>query len=257
MLIAEVEIFKLFLLVFARFTGLMVSAPIIGSANFPNTAKIGLSALAAMLVTPVLPALAEPLPDAGLAFALMGASDFLIGLLIGFALTLVFAAIQVGGQIMDMQTGFGMMNVFNPALETQFPIFGFFLFILAVMYMLMAGGHRLMIWALAKTFDHVPPGGLRADADLFWQMAALGRVMFVDGLMIAAPVATAMLLAYLTMGLLGRVVPQIQLFVVGFPVTIATGLFVVAFSIGVYTDLIDDMFHRAFRDVDLLIRALG
>lgn len=257
MLIAEVEIFRLFLLVFARFTGLLVSAPIIGSANFPNTAKIGLAGLAAMLVTPVLPALDAPLPDAGLGFALMAASDFLIGLLIGFALTLVFAAVQVGGQIMDMQTGFGMMNVFNPALETQFPIFGFFLFILAVMYMLLAGGHRLMIRALTATFEHVPPGGFRPSAELFWQMAALGRVMFIDGIMIAAPVATAMLLAYLTMGLLGRVVPQIQLFVVGFPVTIATGLFVVAFSLGVYIEMIDDMFYRAFRDVDLIIRALG
>lgn len=256
-MIAEAEIFKLFLLVLARFSGLMVSAPIIGSANFPNTAKIGLSALAAMIITPTLPSLAAPLPVEALPFALLAASDFLIGLLIGFALSLVFAAIQVGGQIMDMQTGFGMMNVFNPALETQFPIFGFFLFILSVMYMLMTGGHRLMIRALVSTYDHVPPGGLTANADIFWQIALLGRVMFVDGLMIAAPVATAMLLAYLTMGLLGRVVPQIQLFVVGFPITIATGLFVVAFGIGVYVALLDDMFFQAFDDVDRLIRAMG
>jgi flagellar biosynthetic protein FliR len=257
MVIAELEIFKLFLVVLARFTGLMVSAPVLGSANFPVQAKIGLSALCAMIVTPVLPALATPLPDAPLAFAFVAAGDFLLGVMIGFVLTLVFSAIQVGGQIIDMQTGFGMMNVFNPAMETQVPIFGFFLFILAVLYMILLGGHRLMIRGLVATFDHVPPGGMTAGADLFWQITAMGRVMFVDGLMIAAPVATAMLLAYLTMGLLGRVVPQIQLFVVGFPITIAAGLFMVAFSIGLYLELLDDMFRRSFWDVDQIIRSLG
>ena len=256
-MIAEAEIFKLFLIVFARFGGLMVSAPIIGSANFPNTAKIGLSGLAAILITPTLPELATPLPQAAVPFAMLAAGDFLVGILIGFALTLVFAAIQIGGQIMDMQTGFGMMNVFNPALETQFPIFGFFLFILSVMYMLITGGHRLMIRALASTYEHVPPGGLTANADLFWQIAMLGRVMFIEGLLSAMPVAVALMLAYLTMGLLGRVVPQIQLFVVGFPITIATGLFILAFSIGVYIDLVDGMFFRAFDNVDKIIRAMG
>jgi flagellar biosynthetic protein FliR len=85
----------------------------------------------------------------------------------------------------------------------------------------------------------------------------LGRVMFIEGLMIAMPVAVALMLAYLTMGLLGRVVPQIQLFVVGFPITIATGLFILAFSIGVYIDLVDGMFFRAFDNVDKIIRAMG
>lgn len=257
MVIAEAEIFKLFLVVLARFAGLMVSAPVLGSANFPMQAKVGLAALGALIVTPVLPALPAPLPDAPLAFAAVAAGDFLLGVLIGTVLTMVFAGIQVGGQIIDMQTGFGMMNIFNPALETQVPIFGFFLFILAVLYMLMLGGHRLMIRALVATFEHVPPGGMTAKAEIFWQLALLGRVMFVDGLMIAAPVATAMLLAYLTMGLLGRVVPQIQLFVVGFPITIAAGLFMVAFSIGLYIELLDGMFQRSFLEVDHLIKALG
>ena len=81
--------------------------------------------------------------------------------------------------------------------------------------------------------------------------------MFVDGLMIAAPVSAAMILAYATMGILGRVIPQIHLFVVGFPLTIATGLFLTAFSLGMYVYLLDGMFHRMFRNVDLLIRGLG
>jgi flagellar biosynthetic protein FliR len=81
--------------------------------------------------------------------------------------------------------------------------------------------------------------------------------MFIDGLIIASPVAAAMMLAYVTMGLIGRVIPQIQLFVVGFPITIATGLMVVALSIGLYIQLLDGIFDRTFIRVDTLIRGMG
>jgi flagellar biosynthetic protein FliR len=254
---AEIEIFKLFLLVMVRFSGLMVSAPVLGSANVPVAAKVGLSFFGAMLITPLLPVLETGLPSAALPFAVLAIGEFLIGLLIGFVVGLVFAAVQVGGQIMDLQTGFGMMNVFNPALETQFPIFGFFLFILAVLYMLVTSLHHLMIIGLAHTFKVIPIGGFMAQPALLWEVSRWGDAMFIDGLIIAAPVAASMMLAYVTMGLIGRVIPQIQLFVVGFPLTIATGLFITALSIGIYVQILDGMFYRTFERVDLLIRGLG
>ncbi len=256
-MVEEVEIAKLFLMVMVRFSGLLVSAPVLGSRNVPVVAKVGLAGLGAMLVTPTIPLLAQVLPDAALAFALIAAGEFLIGLAIGFVMTLIFAAVQVGGQIMDLQTGFGMMNVFNPAFESQFPIFGFFLFIIAVLYLLITGGHRTMIWALAATYREIPVGGLAVDPGLLWEASTWGRVMFIDGLMIAAPVATAMLLAYVTMGLLGRVVPQIHLFVVGFPVTIATGLFLTGLILWVYVDMLDGILGQMWGFVDTLVRGMG
>jgi flagellar biosynthetic protein FliR len=255
--IAEVEVFKLFTLVLARVGGLFVSAPVFGSASFPNTAKIGFAALIAMLITPMLPAREVPLPDEGLALAMLAVGELAIGILVGFVITLVFAAVQVGGQIMDLQTGFGMMNIFNPALESQFPVFGFFLFILAVLYMLSFGWHHVMIKALVATYQHVPLGGVVFRPELFLEASTWGTGMFVDGLMIAAPVAAAMVMAYATLGLLGRVVPQIQLFVVGFPITIALGLFLTAFTIGAYLSFLDGAFYRTFRDVETLVRGLG
>lgn len=256
-IVAEIEIFKLFLLVVARFGGLIASAPILGSGNIPVVAKVGLTGLSAMLITPLLPAMAEPLPAHDLAFALMASSEFLIGLAMGFVMTLVFGAIQVAGQIMDLQTGFGMVNVFNPALETQFPIFGFFLFILAVLYLLVLGGHHVMLRALAASYEHIPVGGFVVRPALLYEVGRWGQALFVDGLMVAAPVVTAMLLAYVTLGLLGRVIPQIHLLVVGFPITIATGLFLTAFMLGVYFQVLDGMFFRMFRNVETLMRGMG
>ena len=256
-MIAEVEILKLFLLVAVRFSGLILSAPVLSSANFPVFGKIGLIGLSAFVVTPTIPSLDSPLPGEPFEFALLAASELLIGLIIGLVMQFLFGAIQVAGQIMDMQAGFGLVNVFNPALETQFPIFGFVYFILAILFLITTYGHHLMIRALVSTFDRVPVGGFSPDTTVMGQVSAWAGLMFYDALLIAAPVAAAMTLAYITMGLMGRVVPQIHLFVVGFPLTIATSLLVVALTIGVYLQLLEGMFTDMFQNVDRLIDGLG
>lgn len=257
MFLLEVEIFKVFILAFIRFSGLIVAAPILGSSNIPARVKVGLAVMSAIIVTPVIPALEGNLPSEPLTFAMYGVGELMIGLIMGFVMSLVFAAIQVGGQIMDMQTGFGMVNVFNPALETQVPIFGFFFFILAALFLLVLDGHHEMIVALARTFEKIPLGGFAAKPELFRQVSLLGSVIFYDGLIIAGPVAGAMMLAYVTMGIMGRLVPQINLFVVGFPITIALGLLTVAFIIEIYRLVIRGMFAEMFRYVSDMIGAMG
>lgn len=253
----EVEAIKVFLLVFVRFSGLIVSAPLLGSNNVPIIAKIGLAGLSAMLVTPAIPVLENELPSGALPFSIMAVGELLVGLAMGLVMTIVFAAIQIGGQMMDMQSGFGLMNVFNPAFETQFPIFGFFFFIMAVLYLLVLNGHHMMIRALASTFDRIPLGGLSPHEELPFVVARWGTAMFYDGLLIAAPVTAAMLLAYASMGLMGRVVPQIHLFVVGFPITIASALLIVALSIDLYLRFMEGLFIDMFRNVDVLVEGLS
>jgi len=256
MQIFEVELFKVFLLVMIRVGGLIVSAPVLGSRNFPVIGKIGLVGMTAMLITPSVTMVGGGVPDDALAFAFMGVGELLIGLLMGFVMTMVFAAIQIGGQLMDMQSGFGMMNVFNPAMETQFPIFGFFYFIVAVLYLLILDGHHLMLLALVRTFDKIPLGGFVFHPELLLQVPRWGSAMFVDGLLIAAPIVGAMFVAYASLGLLGRVVPQIHLFVVGFPLTMALGMLVVGMSIQVYLAVLNGMFYNMFRNVDSMINGM-
>ncbi|NIA13081.1 MAG: flagellar biosynthetic protein FliR [Nitrospiraceae bacterium] len=256
-LVIEVEVFKVFVLVLVRISGLVITAPLLGSRNFPLVAKIGITGLTAMLITPSVAALSSTLPSEALPFGLLAVGEVLIGLSIGFVMTLVFGAIQIGGQLMDMQSGFALVNVFNPAFETQFPVFGFLLYILAVLVLLSANGHHVMIRAIVATFDKIPLGGFVARPELALQINRWGSAMFFDGLMIAAPVATALLVAYFVMGLIGRVVPQIQLFAVGFPLTIGIALFVVAMSLNIYLMIIEGMFDRMFRNVSVLIDGMA
>lgn len=257
MTIFAVEVFRLFILVMIRFTGLLVSAPVLGSSNFPVIAKVGLAALSAMLVTPMLDALPAPLPTETLPYIMMGLGELLIGLMMGFVLTLTFAAIQVAGQIIDMLSGFALVNVFNPAMETQVPIFGFFYFLIAVLYLLVLDGHHLMITHLVASFEAIPPGGVVVAPDAMLEVSRWGNLLFVHGLVVAAPLAGALLLAYLTMGLMGRVVPQIHLFVVGFPVTIAMSLLVAALTIETYLVIMRHLFDQMWRNVETLVRTIA
>jgi flagellar biosynthesis protein FliR len=256
-MLAETELFKLFLLVMARVAGLISTAPILGSSSFPMTARVGLTALTSLLITPTLPALGWALPQETVPFAVLALGEGAVGMAMGFVMTMLFSAIQLGGQIMDMQSGFGMMNIFNPALETQFPIFGFFLFIFTVLYMLATNGHHVMLRALVASYGHIPIGGFSPNPALWREAANWGSSLFVDGLMISAPVAAAMMLAYVTMGLLGRLIPQIHLFAVGFPFTIGTAILLVGMMLGGFTMLLDGMFLRMFKDVEILIRGMG
>ena len=256
-MVFEVEVFKVFLLVMVRFSGLIMTAPVIGSRNFPVMAKIGLAGLTAIVMTPVLPRLVAPIPDDAVGFALYGMSELLIGIVMGFVMTLTFAAIQVAGQLVDMLSGFSLINVFNPALETQVPVFGFFLFLLAALYLLALDAHHLMLRALARSFEVIPLGGFHAHPSLLREVSTWGSAMFYDGFMIAAPVAGALLLAYVTMGLLSRLIPQIHLFVVGFPVTIAMALLLVAISLTAYFNLLEGMFERMFDNVGTVMRGMA
>jgi flagellar biosynthesis protein FliR len=257
MVVFEVEVFKLFVIVLARFGGLMVSAPVLGSQNFPVIPKIGLAAMLAMIVTPLLPSLGEPLPDSVIALSMIAASELLIGLMIGFVMTIFFAALQVAGQLIDMLSGFALMNVFNPALQTQVPVFGFFLYLIAVLYLFVLNLHHVILRALVVSFDRIPPGGFVLNPELLGQVTMWGTSMFTIGLVIAAPIAGALLIAYATMGLLSRLVPQIHIFVVGFPLTIAMALGLMALMIGVYLDILDVVFEDMFRNVDTAIRGMA
>ena len=257
MVIFEVEGFKLFIVVLARFGGLLVSAPVLGSANFPIIPKIGLAAMLALIVTPLLPSLGEPLPDSILALCAIASTELLIGLMIGFVMTIFFAALQVAGQIIDMLSGFAMMNVFLPALESQVPVFGFFLYMIAVLYIFILNLHHMILKALVLSFDRIPPGGFVLNPELLGQVTLWGSTMFSVGLIIAAPIAGTLLVSYATMGILSRLVPQIHIFVVGFPLTIAMALTLMAFMIGVYLDLLDAMFDDMFRNVDTVIRGMA
>jgi len=256
--IFEVDTFLFFVLILMRVSGLFVSMPIIGSLNVPMMVKTGLSGLIAMLLVAVMPPLSQGIPHSLGPFLVIGAYELLIGIGMGFIVSLMFSAIQIAGELMDLQSGFGMMNIFNPAMETQFPIFGFYLFILWSMFFLWVNGHLVVLQVLGDSYKSLPIGILGSmDKNFGWEIAKLGQIVFVFGVRLAGPIIVTMILAYAVMGILGRAIPQIHLLVIGFPITIGLGMTVIGLSLNIYVGVFDEMAREMVREVQLFIRGLG
>jgi len=256
--IFEVDVFLLYVLVLMRISGLLVSMPILGSRNIPMFTKAGLAGILAMIITPLIPPLSSEFPRTLSSFVLTGALELIIGIGMGFIVTIMFSAVQIAGELMDMQTGFGMMNIFNPAMETQFPIFGFFLFLIWAMFFLLIDGHLAVIRVLCESYKTLPIGNIYVpEKGLGLEMAKLGSVMFIYGVRLAGPVLVSMLLTYAVLGVFGRAVPQINLLIIGFPITIGLGLMIIGICIGIYVGVFEEMMKESINEVRLFLRGLG
>ncbi|MCX8066029.1 MAG: flagellar biosynthetic protein FliR [Candidatus Hydrogenedentes bacterium] len=256
--IFEVDLFLLYVLTLMRISGFLVSMPVLGSRNIPMVVKAGLAGILALTITPLIPPLQSEFPKTLSNFIVIGTLEILIGVGMGFIVSIMFAGVQVAGELMDLQTGFGIMNIFNPAMETQFPIFGFFLFLLWAMFFLLINGHLYIIKVLTESYKILPIGTIYTPQENFGLgIAKLGSVIFIYGVRLAGPVLVAMLLTYAVLGVFGRAVPQINLLIIGFPITIGLGFIILAVCIGVYVGVFEEMINESIREVRTFIRGLG
>ncbi len=245
--------FKLFSLIFMRITAFMLMVPIFGSRMIPATVKISIALLLALILTPVIAAPEAQLPDDPLRLGLMAAGEIAVGLVCGFVMFLVFMGVQVAGQIVDMQMGFGVANVIHPALETQVPLIGFFQFLMATLFFLTLNGHLRIIEMLAYSFVKVPVGGVSYDAAVPAILIRSFGDLFSLAIRVAAPALAALLLTMASLGIIGRLVPNINLLIVGFPFTIGVGLLMVALSIEMFFMLLRGTFDGMWHKVGLVL----
>jgi flagellar biosynthetic protein FliR len=245
--------FKLFSLIFMRITAFMLMVPVFGSRMIPSTVKIGIAIMLALILTPIVRVPEVRLPDDPLRLGLMAGGEIVVGLVCGFVMFLVFMGVQVAGQIVDMQMGFGVANVIHPALETQVPLIGFLQFLLATLFFLTLDGHLRIVEMLAYSFDKVPVGGVSYDAAVPGVLISSFGDLFSLAIRIAAPALAALLLTMASLGIIGRLVPHINLLIVGFPFTIAVGLVMVALSIEMFFMVLRGTFDGMWQQVILVL----
>ncbi len=206
-----------------RVLALFSVAPLLSHRAIPVRAKMALAIAIAVLLMPVVPAppLADVLTAPGLALL---AQNILIGVLIGFTVRLVFAALEVAGEIIGLQMGLSYAGFFNPASGLSQNAVGNFMSLLALLMFVAIDGHLWLIHALAESFRLYPlTGGTGLPLD-FGQVARLGADLFTLALTIALPFVAVMQLTNIVVGVLARVAPQLNIFAVGFPLTILVGL---------------------------------
>ena len=210
---------------FARVAALAATAPVLSDTAMPQTIRIALAFVVTVVVAPALaPVAVPPLSAAGVALLV---EEILIGTAIGFAMQIAFAAVTLAGDMIGLQMGLSFATFVDPEHSEPAPLIGSFLTILLMLYFLALNGHLQAIAALADSFRVLPVGASLRPDDLHALLAA-GAGLFATGLRLALPVIAAILIANLTLGMLMRTAPQVNLLAIGFPLTLAIGFAVLA-----------------------------
>jgi flagellar biosynthetic protein FliR len=218
-----------FVLVLARVSGLMATAPVLGHLSVPVRVRAGFAAVLAAALTPVVAVVPEP--ASLLAVGGMLVVEVTIGVVIGLAAQLILSGVQLGGQLAGIQMGFGIVNLIDPQTHAQVSVIAEWEQLLALLVFLVLDVHHLLLQALIGSFRSAPPGAVLVSATSLQGVVALASDLFVVGVRVAAPVLIAMLLTNGALGVLARTVPQLNVFVVGFPLNVGVGLVVLGASL--------------------------
>jgi flagellar biosynthesis protein FliR len=245
--------FHVFLLVLLRVSALLVVAPIFGHRLYLARAKIGMAFMVSLVIFPLLAEQPVPLPTGVFPYALLMAREILMGVVLGFAILLLFIGIQFAGQLGGLQMGYGIVNVYDPQSGGQVSIIAQFLNVLAILMVLALDGHHMVLRGLMASFETVPLGGVEWKAPVAHKLVALSAEVFVIAIKISAPILIALFLISVALGILARTVPQMNVFIVGFPVQMAVGLTVLVASLPLFQILLTKAIALLERDLVALI----
>ncbi len=208
---------------FLRVLAVFTAAPIFSSRAFPVRARIGLALLvtvAAQASLPPMPVVDLNGPQAlGLVVQQVG-----IGLSIGFVVRLVFAAFEFAGEVVGFQMGLNFAAFFDPSLNGQTSAVARFFGYMASLLFVVLNGHLMVLMAVTRSFEVFPVTQNFADALRLMKLYTLGGELFASALWIALPMLALLLFTNLALGIISRVAPQMNVFAIGFPITLSVGL---------------------------------
>ena len=241
---------NLFAAPFLRLSAMMIVAPIFSAPGFNVRTRLVLSILVAALVAPSIevPPGFELFSAGGLFMAMQ---EIAVGLMIGFILQLAFGAIVFGAQAMSMTMGLGFAMAVDPQNGVQVPVVAQLYVILGTLLFLALDGHLLLISAVVESYLLVPAGTASLSAASLSALVTLGSLVFAGGILLAIPVMTALLLINLAFGIITRTAPQLNIFAVGFPVTILPGLLIMFIVLPGFVQALINIFELA------IARSLG
>ena len=235
-----------------RILGLIATAPLIGHVSIPSQIKVALGFMLTLIIAPGLPPLpnVEPMSLAGL---LILTQQLVLGLAMGFAMTVVFTAVEMAGEAVGLTMGFGFATFFDPQTHGRSSAINQFLSLLAVMLFLATNVHLAMLSALADSFRTLPIAATPASSLGLRQIAAWGGLVFSSGAQLALPMIAALLVTNIARGILTRAAPQLNLFGIGFPITLGVGFMVLALSLPYLATPIGHLFVEGLE----MIRRIG
>lgn len=246
-----------FLLILARLTSFFVTLPLTSYRGIPNLVKVFLAFVVAYLIylsADFSYVGAEAL--IGFRYIMLLGAEVLTGLLLGFVVLLFFTAFRIAGQFADVKIGFAMAAVFDPQFAGQVTLIGQFYYLLAILVYFAVNGHHHLFLAIHNSFTLVPLGQpVFSDITVRLLFSSFYHVWLV-AFQIAAPVIAAILITDISLGLISKTVPQLQVFLVGMPLKVFLGLFVIYLTLPYMSLMMEGLFHRLYVDLINIMESL-
>jgi len=234
-----------FVLVVFRLGGMMLYAPLFGSARVPRRVRLMLILVLAAGITPGVKPVVEPDTAWGLALAIGGELTF--GLAMGMVLSFVFVAVQWAGEIIGQQMGINLGEVFDPQFGGQSSVIGDVYFLFALVVFLTLGGHRSMIRGVRASFDALPLLSVGVNLGVQNLLMDLLRAATILAMQLAAPVLITMLIVDLVLGLIGRTIPQMNVMSAALTIRAAVGILVIWLGLAVTGDVIRGALEQSIK----------
>jgi flagellar biosynthesis protein FliR len=210
--------------------------------------KLVLGLAISLALVPALPAMPPISPASGQGLMIL-AQQIVIGISMGFAMRLVIAAIDYAGEVIGLQMGLGFATFYDPDNTAQTPVVSEFMSLLGLLVLLSINGHLMILATLAQSFSALPVGAPFAGAGTWSNFAHAGSIIFASGLMLALPVVCALLITNVALGVLTRAAPQLNLFAVGFPITLIGGFVMLILSLSYLAGPLTQLFEHGLQSM--------
>jgi flagellar biosynthetic protein FliR len=216
--------FKTFFLILTRVSVILFLFPFFSSRVIPVLTKAGLALVITVILYPVIDTAPGAFPATVWGMARMVLSELIVGMILGLLVQMFFEGVRIMGQVVGFQTGFAITNILDPQSGMQVSILSNMAYLLAMVLFLLLNGHHILLGAMKESFQILEVGSLNLNMQIFQRVVASSADMFVIAVKIGAPAIAALLFTKVAFGLITKLMPQMNIMIVAFPVQIVVGL---------------------------------
>jgi flagellar biosynthetic protein FliR len=237
---------------FIRIAALVSVIPILSSQVVPKRVKIGIAAALTVVIVPTL----GPMPTVEILSAeglLMCLYQMLIGLAMGFTIRIVFSAFETGGHVIGQTMGLGFAQMLDPANGITVPVISQFYTVIGTLLFLALNGHLVMIDVLSESFKTMPIALHTISLDGIWSIIALSGWIFKGAVLISLPAVSALLLVNIAFGVMMRAAPQLNIFAIGFPLSLTLGFVFILVTLPMFLPQFTHLMDGAFFTIEDMI----
>lgn len=247
----------LFALVLCRIAGLFTALPIFGGRRLPTRIKVVTVLAITLVCLPTLHIARPEMPSDVFGIGLLVIQELMIGLTLAFITQIIFAAVELSGQIIGLQMGFSISSLIDPNMGNQMQIMSVMQSLLASLFFLSLNIHHSFIRAISDSFTIIPLGGWKMNEALLQFLVKSTSDVFILGIRLAAPVMVTLLLTSVVLGIMARAFPQMNVFMVSFPLNIGLGFMVLGMTLLLFFHVLEIAFGTLAGQIATVFRLLG